>query len=336
MRKDYLNGGRINTIYFGGGTPSQLSIEQLSQIIHYIYNVYDIVQDAEITIEINPDDVCPDFVYGLRQLPFNRISLGIQSFNESRLRFINRRHTAEKAKEAVLLLQEAGYDNISIDLMFGFPEQTAEEWNNDIRQALQLNIQHISAYSLMYEEGTRLYSLLEKGNITEIDEELSLHMYRQLIEQLRQAGFVHYEISNFCLPGMHSRHNSCYWNHTPYLGLGAAAHSFNGTCRHWNVHDLVRYIEQTENGESVLAKEELTADQQYNEYIMTRLRTQEGLCLDVLKEKFGEERYGYCMENARKYIEHDELVLEQDTGSLTIFDNGLYISNQIMSDLMIV
>ena len=335
-RKEYLNGECINSIYFGGGTPSQLDTKQLALIIHHIYNVYEIAPNAEITIEMNPDDVTDEYIQELRILPFNRISLGIQTFNNKRLRFINRRHSAEQAIDAIHLLQKNGYDNISMDLMFGFPEQSIEEWDFDIQQALLLNVQHISAYSLMYEEGTVLYSLLEKGCIREIDEETSLEMYRHLIGRLNLAGFKHYEISNFCLPNYHSRHNSGYWNHTPYLGLGAAAHSFDGHSRHWNVSDIYSYINGIENDKNVLSTEDLTDDQQYNEQIMTRLRTAEGLDLEKLRKNCGNKRYEYCLETAQKYLDDGTLILNSKTQILSLSKEGIYISNQIMADLMIV
>ena len=227
----------IETIYLGGGTPSQLSTEQLKRVFDTVQACFDVAKTAEITMEANPDDVNATYLQGIKLLPVNRLSFGIQTFNDERLRFIRRRHTAQEAIDVVRNCQAAGFGNISIDLMFGFPGETLEEWQTDIDTALSLQVQHISAYSLMYEEGTALTRMLEAGEIEEIDEELSLQMYCTLVERLKKAGFEHYEISNFALPGRRSRHNSSYWHGIPYFGFGAGAHSYDGDVRRWNADD---------------------------------------------------------------------------------------------------
>lgn len=334
LRSDYLGGATVGTIYFGGGTPSQLAADQLRQLLLYIYKVYPVADDAEVTIEMNPDDVTDAYVEALRQLPFNRVSLGIQTFDDARLRFIHRRHTAQQAVDAVRRLQSAGYDNISIDLMFGFPGQTPEQWAADIDRALSLATQHVSAYSLMYEDGTRLHSMLADGTIAEIDEEVSLAMYQSLIEKLSTAGYQHYEISNFCLPGRQSRHNSGYWNDTHYIGLGAGAHSYNGSARQWNVCDLKKYIEGAETGSLAFELEQLSDTQRYNEYVMTRLRTSAGIDLGRLKEQFGESRLNYCMSLALPYLQDGCLCEDKERNTLSLTRKGLFVSNQIMADLM--
>ena len=334
LRSDYLGGNTVGSIYFGGGTPSQLSADQLRQLILYIYKVYPVADDAEVTIEMNPDDVNDDYVALLRQLPFNRVSLGIQTFDDDRLRFIHRRHTARQAIDAVRRLQSAGYDNISIDLMFGFPGQTLAQWEADIDRALTLGVQHISAYSLMYEEGTRLHSMLTDGSVAEIDEELSLAMYQLLIEKLTAAGFRHYEISNFCLPERHSRHNSGYWNDTHYVGLGAAAHSYNGTARQWNVSNLKEYIEGVEAGQMATELEQLDDTQRYNEYVMTRLRTSSGIDLRQLQVRFGDGKLSYCRDMALPHIKNGNLCEDADCHTLFLTRKGLFVSNQVMADLM--
>lgn len=333
MRKYFLNEETIHSIYFGGGTPSQLSVKQISKILTKTYELFSIADDCEITIEVNPDDVSSDFAQQLQSLPINRISMGVQTFNDETLRFINRRHTSIEAIKAVHTLQHAGYNNISIDLMFGFPGQNISDWESDIAQALQLNVQHISAYSLMYEEGTQLFRMLEKGNIVEIDEELSLQMYQTLILNLKSAGFIHYEISNFSLPGFHSRHNSSYWNNTSYLGIGAGAHSYDGTKRQWNISDISQYIDGINKNTPALETETLTTQQKYNEAVMTRLRTSQGLDTLMIKHEFGSEYYNHLITSATPYYNNKMIKITNDIMTLT--REGIYTSNDIISSLFI-
>lgn len=249
----------IETIYLGGGTPSQLSDGHLQQIFTKLKETYGDLfsKNMEITMECNPDDVTPDFCKTLGKLPVNRVSMGAQTFSDQRLQFLRRRHNTAEVKEAVSLLRKTGIENISIDLMFGFPKENIEDWKYDIQQALQLGVEHISAYSLMYEEGTPLYKMLEQGKIEEIDEELSRNMYDTLVDMLTISGYEHYEISNFAKPGYRSRHNSSYWNETPYIGLGAAAHSYRRAqnqsgnmevTRSWNVNNIQQYINSIHQG----------------------------------------------------------------------------------------
>ena len=341
MRHDYLADTSrqtpppcLSSIYFGGGTPSQLTVDMLKQLTQHIFDAFDVDADAEITIEMNPDDVTPEYVQQLRQLPFNRVSLGVQTFDDERLAFIHRRHTASQAEGAVRLLQSAGYDNISIDLMFGFPGQTLDGWKADVDRAISLGVQHLSAYSLMYEEGTRLYSMLEHGDVSEIDEELSLQMYQLLIDRLADAGFRHYEISNFCMPGSHSRHNSGYWSGVHYLGIGAAAHSFDGESRQWNVSSLNEYVEGIESGVPSVSIEHLDAVQRYNEYVMTRLRTCDGVDINRLRSDFGQTSVDYCLRMAATYIADGKLIYDTECEKLSLTRDGLFVSNQIMADLM--
>ncbi|MBP5338837.1 MAG: radical SAM family heme chaperone HemW [Prevotella sp.] len=314
--------GTPHTIYIGGGTPSTLTGDQLRQL-------FDTVGAAEeVTIECNPDDVTTDFAKLLSQLPVNRVSMGVQTFNEQRLRFLCRRHTAAQAVEAVTRLRSIGIDNVSIDLMYGFPEETLAEWNSDIDQALRLDVEHISAYALTYEEGTPLWKMLQRGQVSEIDEDMSRQMYYGLCDRLEENGYEHYEISNFARPGRRSRHNSGYWNQTSYIGLGAAAHSYDGKCRRWNVSDFVAYIEGVENGCAPYDSEEIDNITRYNEMVMTALRTADGLPLNSLAA----EQRTYCLDNARRYIENGLLSLEADRLRLTRC--GLFVSDMIMTDLM--
>ncbi len=332
-RSDFLGDKEIQTIYFGGGTPSQLSAEHISTILNTIHNEFHVSSSPEVTIEMNPDDVTPSYATKIQRLGVNRVSLGVQSFNDSILQFINRRHNASKAIEAVNILQECGFSNISIDLMFGFPHQTLVQCEADIDQALRLRIQHISTYSLMYEEGTRLYDLLQRHKIEEIDEELSLDMYHTIVRRLKDKGYEHYEISNFALPGLRSKHNSSYWNNTEYLGIGAGAHSFNGTTRSWNVNDIKRYIEGTNQGVLVSEQEILTLDQRFNETVMTRLRTSEGIDLNYINQHFGSDYLSYLTKAATPYYNNG--MLTNDGQRMRLTEEGIYTSNDIISSLFV-
>ena len=334
IRKDYLpQATRIDTVYFGGGTPSMLRAEQLCDILCHIRQTYDVSPLAEITAEGNPDDLSTEYLSTLRQGGFNRLSMGVQTFSNERLRFLCRRHTVEVAEQAVSNARKAGFENISIDLMYGFPGETLEEWEKDIEKALCLNPEHISAYALMYEEGTRLWTMLERGTVEEIDENLSLSMYETLMERLRFAGYEHYEISNFCKPDHHSRHNSSYWEGVPYIGIGAAAHSFDGLSRQWNPESLNEYFRGIESGAHSFEKEILTNSQRYDEMVMTGLRTAKGVDLRKLEDLFGKDALNYCMSNAQPHIEAGRMRIEGNS-MLKLSKAGIFTSDDIMSDLM--
>ena len=332
MRKNYLEGEEIETIYLGGGTPSQLSEDELKEIFTYIYKVYSVSPDAEITLEANPDDLTPEYVAMLRQLPINRISMGIQTFQEETLKLLHRRHTAQQAIEAFKRCREAGFQNISIDLMYGLPGETLDTWKEDLQQAIALHPEHISAYHLIYEEGTALWKLREQHQVEEADEDLSLTLFSTLIDELTTAGYQHYEISNFSLPGLHSRHNSSYWLGKKYIGCGPSAHSYNGTSRQWNIASLDAYISNMENGEPCFEVEELDLYTRYNDFIITRIRTHWGLPLSHLQAEFGDELYRYCLRMARPHIEQGMLQIQENTLRLT--RRGIFISDGIMSDLL--
>ncbi len=325
LRKEYLGGQPVHTIYLGGGTPSVMPTECLSRIM----NVIPLPENGEVTMECNPDDITPEFASSIRRLGVNRVSMGAQSFSPARLRFLNRRHSPEQVSEAVGILREEGIDNISIDLMFGFPEETLQDWCDDIDKASALGVGHISAYSLMYEEGTLLHRMLEEGKIKEIDEELSREMYYTLIDKLADAGFEQYEISNFCRPGMHSRHNSSYWNDIPYIGLGAGAHSYNHASRQWNVENLPLYINKVERGQVPFEQEAIGDITRYNDMITTALRTRDGI--DITRAG---NRQTYLLAYAQPMI--DKGLLAFDGQHLSLTREGLYVSNDIMSELIYV
>lgn len=333
LRHDYLKGNTA-TIYIGGGTPSQLNAADIKRLFLYIYKVYYVTPDAEVTMECNPDDVTEDFVAMLKDTPVTRVSMGAQTFNETRLSFLHRRHTAAEVDEAVKRLRKAGITNISIDLMFGFPYETIGEWNSDISHALALQPEHLSAYSLMYEADTPLWRMLQRGEIAEVSDELSLAMYETLINRMTAAGYEHYEISNFARPGMRSRHNSSYWHQTPYIGIGAAAHSFDIKSRQWNVADLRRYIDSIAHGIVPMEREQLDTDTRFNDIVTTALRTSDGISLIRLRETLGEKYGDLLLKSAKPQISGGFMKLQTDHLSLT--RKGLFISDTIMSDLMIV
>lgn len=332
LRKDYLGGETIDTIYFGGGTPSQLGKKDFIQLFDYIYKVYSINPEAEITLEANPDDLTPKYVAMLRTLPFNRLSMGIQTFKENTLRLLHRRHTALQAQQSYQCCREAGFQNISIDLMYGLPGETLEDWQKDLQTAIDMHPEHISAYHLIYEKGTPLWKLKEAHKVEETDEDLSVSLFKELIHTLKANGYEHYEISNFCRPGYYSRHNSSYWTGKKYLGCGPSAHSYDGISRQWNVASLSRYIQGILNGTPCQEKEELDLYTRYNDFVITRLRTASGIPTDTLKETFGKTLYDYCMQMAAPHLQQGLLTCDHHTLKLT--EQGIFISDGIMSDLL--
>ena len=330
MRKEYLKEEKIETVYFGGGTPSQLGEEDFQQIFKAIQKHYGLEDCREITLEANPDDLSKEYLQMLSALPFNRISMGIQTFDDATLKLLKRRHNARTATEAVRRCREAGYQNISIDLIYGLPGETKERWEKDLRQAISLNVEHISAYHLIYEEDTPIYNMLKQHQICEVDEDSSLEFFTLLIEYLQKAGYEHYEISNFCRPGYYSRHNTSYWKGIPYLG--PSAHSFNGTTREWNISSIDRYIKGIEEGQRVFETEYLGPTTRYNEFIITTMRTVWGTPIEKLKQLFGIEMWEYCRKMATPYLKSGKL--EEYEGALRLTREGIFISDSIMSDLL--
>lgn len=283
--------------------------------------------DAEVTLEANPDDVSEAWLQGLRQTPVNRISMGVQSFDDAQLRLLHRRHTAQGAQQAAALCRHYGYENLSIDLIYGLPGQTLEAWKHDVEIALQLDVPHLSCYSLQIEEGTPLARSVEEGKLQEADEELSIAMYEYLMDALENAGYDHYEVSNFAKPGRYSRHNSSYWKQQPYLGLGPGAHSYDGQrTRRWNEGDVRAYVNAC--GNAPHGTEILTDDELYDELVMTRLRTREGLPLQLLAP----ERKAYCLRMAEPHLKSGKMMVENDF--LRLRKSSIFISDALMSDLM--
>lgn len=334
IRKDYIGNESIKTIYFGGGTPSQLSKEDYVLIFNTIYDIYEVESGAEITLEANPDDLSDSYISDLSSLPFNRLSIGIQSFDDKELAFLKRRHSAQRAKDAVLNSKKAGFNNISIDLIYGLPNQTMEVWRRNLKEALSLDIQHISSYHLIYEEGTKLFKLFKSGEVKAVDEDVSVDMFALMIDELASVGFTHYEISNFARNGMYSKHNSSYWLGEKYLGLGPAAHSFDGTNRAWNIASIPQYISAMNAKQPKIEVEYLDTSTRYNDFILTGMRTMWGVDTAALEKRFGSEMKSYCMKNVQKYV--DQGFVNYNGNVLTLTRTGIFISDGIMSDLMYI
>ena len=310
----------ISTIYIGGGTPSTLQVEHLRAIVEAIRREAK-GERQEITLEANPGDITQEKARAWREMGINRLSIGIQSFEDELLQLIGRRHNAEQARQAVAIAQAAGFDNISIDLMYALPSQTMQQWQHDVAQALQLNVQHISTYGLIYEEGTALTTLLDHGVVEAVDEEMEMQMYDYLVEQLTANGYIHYEVSNFALPNCESKHNSSYWNDTPYIGLGAGAHSYNGQQRQWNISDLDTYIQQANAHQLQPQIEQLTDEQRHIEHIMLGLRTRHGVAANEIP-----------MHKAQGYINRG--LLSAQGNRIVATTQGYHILNTIIEDLL--
>ncbi len=335
----------VHTIYIGGGTPSLLNPVSVKQLKDCMDRNYRVMPDLEFTVEANPDDISPEWLEAMSRTGVNRISMGVQTFHDGHLKLLRRRHNSERAIQAVHLCQEHGFRNISIDLIYGLPEQTLEEWKADVAQAIALNVQHLSAYALIYEENTALWRMREQNKVQEADEELSLSMFEYLITELKNNGFEHYEISNFGLPGFHSRHNSSYWNDTPYLGCGASAHSFIGMERMYNTANIDQYIkditrcrEKNLPYNEVCHCEVLDRYEHYNDRIITGLRTAAGLDLEKLEQDFGTELKNYCLKMAAPHLKENTLQITEKNGHpqgvLKLSHRGLFLSDGIMSDLL--
>lgn len=335
----------IHTLYIGGGTPSLLHPESIATLCDCIRRNYPVMPDLEFTVEANPDDISAEWLEAMAAIGVNRISMGIQTFDNRLLKLLRRRHDREKALQAVRLCQEHGFRNISIDLIYGLPGQTLEDWKKDVDQAMTLKVQHLSAYALIYEENTALWMMRKQHKVEEADEELSLNMFEYLIDTLKNHGFEHYEISNFGLPGFHSRHNSSYWNETPYLGCGASAHSFINRERMYNVANIDQYIcnmkrclEEHLDYKEVCVCETLDRYEHYNDRIITGLRTAAGVDLEQLEKDFGRELKNYCLKMAAPHLKAKTLQITATDGHpqgvLRLSQQGIFLSDGIMSDLL--
>ncbi len=332
QRKDYLKNETVTTIYFGGGTPSVFSIQEIERILSNITKNFNISNDCEITIELNPDDVNPEYLSNIKSLNINRISLGIQSWRDTDLKMLNRRHDAAQAVLALKNTLSTGFKNVTIDLIYGIPGMTMKDWESNLDFSFTFDIKHLSAYHLTIEQGTVFGKMLKKGEITEIDENDSAAQFNTLINKAENAGFVQYEISNFGKPGFFSIHNSNYWKQVNYLGLGPSAHSFNGYSRQWNVRDLKGYIKAVNKGKPYFEREDLDVKTRFNEYIMTSLRTMWGIDLDYVEKMFEKEGYDYVVNLSGKYRNYGMMKLEKN--SLVLTNQGKLISDNIISEFM--
>jgi len=333
LQKDYLQNRKIQTIYFGGGTPSLLNNGDLNKIIHQLYKIFNISENAEITIECNPDDVSLNFFKELRKAGFNRLSLGIQSFYDEDLKFLGRRHNAEQNDLAIHWALEAGFENISIDLIYGLPGSRPEIWKGTLDKAFQYPFKHLSAYHLTIEPGTEFGEMLNRGELSELPEENSLEQFRMLIDVAEDRGFEHYELSGFALPGYYSRHNTGYWMQRPYLGLGPSAHSYNCQTRQWNISNIKLYYESVLKGKIPFKQEILTTKDHFNEYLITRLRTQWGADLAQIRNKFGSDYKDYILRATRPFL--DNSYMKRNGDILTLTREGKFISDAIFREMVL-
>jgi oxygen-independent coproporphyrinogen-3 oxidase len=333
LRRDYLGNETVSTIYIGGGTPSVLSVNEIKEILDNIRKLYQIAVSCETTIELNPDDIVKDYLKGLKETGVNRISLGIQSWRDPDLKLLNRRHNAAQAAYALEETIKTGFQNVTIDLIYGIPGMTSQDWSSNLNISFSYDIRHLSAYHLTIEPGTVFGKMKDKGLLPEIDEEESSNQFHLLIEKAVSAGFVHYEISNFGKPGYFSIHNSNYWKQVNYLGLGPSAHSFNGYSRQWNVSDVKKYIKAVNSDSPSFEKEELDKRTRFNEYIMTSLRTMWGIDLDYVERVFDKEGYDYIINLAGKLINYG--LMKQDQKTLVLTNQGKMISDNVISELML-
>lgn len=329
----YLGGEAVETIYFGGGTPSVLKVTEINTILNKIALHFSIEKDCEITLEANPDDLTDDYLLSITEdAPINRLSIGIQSFHDKDLKLMNRRHNADEAYESIRRAIRFDFRNISVDFIYGIPGSSVAELEKNLDRLFDFDIQHISAYHLTIEPGTVFYKKAEKGAIKPVSDEEGYNQFEKLIGKLGEKGFIHYEISNWAREGYFSRHNTNYWKRKPYLGLGPSAHSYNLVSRRWNISNVKRYIESIQNGCPVFEEEILTPADHYNEYLLTSLRTMWGANLDEVKNNFGELAAEKLIDKSKKYIISGHMIRKAQMLKLT--NAGYFISDTIISDLM--
>ncbi len=334
LRAPYLEDKKIESIYFGGGTPSLLEGDEIAQIIDTIAKHFDIANNAEITLEANPDDLNQAKVKSLRNTPINRFSIGIQSFFEEDLKWMNRAHNQQEATASIMRVQDAGFENITCDLIYGFPLLTDEKWRHNMQQLIDFAIPHISSYSMTVESKTALDHFIKKGISPAIDSDQAADQMHLLINTLKAAGYEQYEISNFAKNGHYARHNTNYWKGKHYLGIGPSAHSFNGTARSWNISNNSKYISSIHSNQLPLEVEQLSTLDQINECIMTSLRTMWGLDLTEMENRFGQSVKNNVLEDAALFIAEKNLVL--DDNKLCLTDTGKLMADHIMSELFII
>jgi oxygen-independent coproporphyrinogen-3 oxidase len=333
-RAEYLEGETVETIYFGGGTPSLLPTDDINRILDAVYTYYPVSKDAEITLEANPDDLTYLKILELARSPVNRLSIGIQSFRDQDLRWMNRAHSASQADYAVKCSQDRGFNNITIDLIYSIPEMSDRDWLENIRKAVDLDVQHISAYSLTIEPKTVFGHQWAKQELHVVDDAASSGHFLTLVHELTRSGFQHYEVSNFCLPGMESKHNSAYWKGKKYVGVGPSAHSFNGDSRQWNVSNNARYTQGWLNGTPHFEVEQLDQRTKLNEYLMTRLRTTWGVDLDYIHTTFGVDLWKIESDYLQQLLQDG--MMSKENATLKLTTKGLLQADRIASELFIL
>lgn len=334
LRKDYLLDENIETIYFGGGTPSLLEPKEIEKIIHQIQDDFYLENHPEITLEANPDDLNADYLKGIQQIGINRLSIGVQSFFNKDLEWMNRAHNSNQAIDSIKRSQDIGIDNISIDLIYGTPNLSNKDWKENIHKAFELEIRHISSYALTVEAGTALGNWVSKGKVKALDDEQAAEQFEILMEEMTDNNFLHYEISNFCKEGFHSRHNSSYWEGKKYLGIGPSAHSFNKTTRQWNIANNHQYIDQLFKDELPSTIEVLAIEDRINEYLMISLRTSKGISFDYFEKEFGSENLSLIKRNLDSFIQNKLLTIENNYCKTT--KTGKLMADKIASDLFIL
>jgi len=334
LRSPYLEDKKIESIYFGGGTPSLLEAEEIMRIIDAIAKHFDIANQAEITLEANPDDLNATKVNSLRNTPVNRFSIGVQSFFEEDLKWMNRAHNQQEAVASIMRVQDAGFENITCDLIYGYPLLTDEKWQHNMQQLIDFEIPHISSYSMTVESKTALDHFIKKGLSPAINPDQAADQMSFLINTLETRGYEQYEISNFAKNERYARHNTNYWKGTHYLGIGPSAHSFNGVSRSWNISNNAKYITSINSNQLPFEIEELSTLDQINESIMTSLRTMWGLDLNNMERKFGQSVKNRILLESAPFLADKSLIVEEDKLKLT--DAGKLIADRIMSDLFII
>lgn len=332
LQKNYLESKEIETVYLGGGTPSVLSSEQIETILENLKNIFTFSGNMEITMEANPDDINREYINRLKDTGINRISLGIQSWNDEILKFLNRRHRAEDAKKALDIIFDSGIQNISADLIYGIPGLSLKQWTEDLHKTLKTQIKHLSAYHLTIEDNTLFGKMKKAGDLKEVDESESEKQFNTLTGIIKKYGYIQYEISNFCKEGYFSVHNTNYWRREPYLGLGPSAHSYDGNSRQWNVSDVQAYIKSLEKEEVPATREILEIRDKYNEYIMTSLRTMWGIDLDYVEEAINKESRDYLSNISSRFLKYG--MMNKEGNRLMLTDQGKMISDNIISELM--
>ena len=332
IRKEYLGAETVSTIYIGGGTPSIFSINELAVVLDHIHKFFVVAKQCEITIELNPDDISPEYLRGLKNLNINRVSLGVQSWKDADLKMLNRRHDSAQAKFALSEIFNAGFENVTIDLIYGIPGMTVSDWESNLDFSFSFDIKHLSAYHLTIEKGTVFGKMAENGLMKEIDEEESSMLFNILINKSDSAGFIQYELSNFGKPGYFSIHNTNYWKQVNYLGLGPSGHSYNGYSRQWNIKDLKGYIKALNCGSPFFEREELDVKKRFNEYIMTSLRTMWGIDLDYVEHTYEKEGYDYVVNLSAKFRNYG--LMKQEKNTLILTNQGKMISDNIISEFM--